>query len=361
MLDTPGLGQAAPEAVVWKSYIGVHPSSNKVKSAAKGWGRSGALTEPLITRHGSIDGFLATIASANTSLFIGFTSIKDSLQSSGRVHQDDLDFSIRISADGTISYQSRAKLMQYYHVALSEADSIGVLEKGDAVGMRLTHDRKGFALLLRTKADAHDAAAAAAAAAAATATAAAAASTGDTNATAGPPTPTTTRARESYRVVKTVSEVISFPLRLLLVFGGCGIVGPVSWLKSKVADGALAGPSSLQACVEPLAVTASSAQGSDRVVKGRTAADLLGVGTTMDFESGRVLVMKAAEEGSWASGRVKMLKDEADPAQLKRPHDSMAPPSALLEQACVTCPPPPHPPPTPHPPTPDPHPPHPTH
>ena len=102
------------EPVAWKSHMGIHLSSSgrTLRSSAKGWGRTGAMSDALLTRGGSVEGFLATITQPNTPLFIGFSALSGTLNSAGRAHQDDLEFSLRLAADGTFSYQSRAKLLQ---------------------------------------------------------------------------------------------------------------------------------------------------------------------------------------------------------------------------------------------------------
>ena len=151
--------------VQWKSYMGVTLSADKrfIKAIAKGWGRSGALSDAAVTRQGTLEGFTAVLINPRTSLFIGFSTIPGSLHDKGQAHQDGLDFSLRLSADGTLSYQSAQKLQQYYHAQSMEGDALATIEKGDVIGMRLTPDRSGFAIIHRTAAD--EAAAAAAAAA----------------------------------------------------------------------------------------------------------------------------------------------------------------------------------------------------
>ena len=83
--------------------------------------------------------------------------------------------------------------MQYYYAAHLEADVIGTYEKGDVVGMRLDPQRKGFAIVKQE-----------------------ARSEGGTQ----------------LRVLRNFSEVLQFPLKLMVVLGGSPMqVGPVTWLR----------------------------------------------------------------------------------------------------------------------------------
>ena len=185
----------AMDLVAWKSHIGLTKSGDGVlRATAKGWGRSGAITEAVITRSSAEEGFLIALPQPNVSLFIGVSNLSGSLYDSGRAHQEDLEFSLRVSSDGTLSYSSRARLMQYYYAAHLEADVIGTYEKGDVVGMRLDPQRKGFAIVKQE-----------------------ARSEGGTQ----------------LRVLRNFSEVLQFPLKLMEILGGSPMqVGPVTWLKA---------------------------------------------------------------------------------------------------------------------------------
>ncbi|KOO32468.1 hypothetical protein Ctob_013145 [Chrysochromulina tobinii] len=238
--------------VQWKSYMGVTLSADKrfIKAIAKGWGRSGALSDAAVTRQGTLEGFTAVLINPRTSLFIGFSTIPGSLHDKGQAHQDDLDFSLRLSADGTLSYQSAQKLQQYYHAQSMEGDALATIEKGDVIGMRLTPDRK-----VPTGAD--------------------------SAATAG----AFVMQRPRYKVLKTVREVVSFPMKLMVVFGGAAHIGPVAWLRGKGADAATArkGPSDGSvASAAASEAAAGSAPLAERVVKARSAADLLTPGVMAD-------------------------------------------------------------------------------
>ena len=109
-----GGGSEEPsEMCAWKSHIGVALSSDRriVRATATGWGRSGALTDALLTRTGSTIGFLAALPQNTASLFIGFSNLSGSLYDHSRAHQEDLDFSIRTSSSGELSYQSKVRRM----------------------------------------------------------------------------------------------------------------------------------------------------------------------------------------------------------------------------------------------------------
>ena len=192
-------------SVAWKSHIGLTKSGDGVlRATAKGWGRSGAITEAVITRSSAEEGFLIALPQPNVSLFIGVSNLSGSLYDSGRAHQEDLEFSLRVSSDGTLSYSSRARLMQYYYAAHLEADVIGTYEKGDVVGMRLDPQRKGFAIVKQE-----------------------ARSEGGTQ----------------LRVLRNFSEVLQFPLKLMVVLGGSPMqVGPVTWLRASGDARAAAAP-----------------------------------------------------------------------------------------------------------------------
>ena len=205
----PSSSSAEPlDLVTWKSTLGVHKasSSGTLKATSKGWGRSGAITDAVLTRHGTVEGFLAVLPNPNTSLFIGFSTMTSgSLTDKGRAHQEDLAFALRLAADGTLSYASAAKMQQFYHSQSMEGDTLTMAEKGDAVGMKFTPDRKGIVILRSPAA----------------------------MAAAQPPQPAdgsggAARPRPSYTVLKTVSEVISFPMRLMVVFGGTTSIGPIT-------------------------------------------------------------------------------------------------------------------------------------
>ena len=264
------------DLVAWKSHIGLTKSGDGVlRATAKGWGRSGAITEAVITRSSAEEGFLIALPQPNVSLFIGVSNLSGSLYDSGRAHQEDLEFSLRVSSDGTLSYSSRARLMQYYYAAHLEADVIGTYEKGDVVGMRLDPQRKGFAIVKQE-----------------------ARSEGGTQ----------------LRVLRNFSEVLQFPLKLMVVLGGSPMqVGPVTWLKASgdaraaaAPERSLKGPAVLPDGAAP---AAAGGGGGEKVVKGRHAGDLLtGVFAS---ETGSMLVLEAAEEGSWAAGCVRKVPPSA--------------------------------------------------
>ena len=140
---------SSDELVQWKSHIGLSLSSDRkiLRATAKGWGRSGALTDALLTRTGTLEGFLATLPQNTASIFIGFTNLSGSLYDQSRAHQEDLDFSIRISSAGELSYQSKARMMQYAYSPHLESDTVCTVEKGDIIGMRLTADRRGIQII----------------------------------------------------------------------------------------------------------------------------------------------------------------------------------------------------------------------
>lgn len=226
----------------WKSHIGVALSSDRriVRATATGWGRSGALTDALLTRTGSTIGFLAALPQNTASLFIGFSNLSGSLYDHSRAHQEDLDFSIRTSSSGELSYQSKARMMQYAYSPHLESDTVCEVLKGDVIGMRLTPDRRGIQIVKEEEDTTEDAAAAAAAHdPAGTATGEAAkggeeAGAGSSEAGTVPTGSAPACKRMRLRVLKTIPEVISFPLKVMVVFGGSGNhIGPVRWLRGK--------------------------------------------------------------------------------------------------------------------------------
>ena len=111
------------DLVFWRSTLSVQKNNQTgvLKSKSKGWGSAGAISEPILTRHGNNEGFLAVLPNLGSSLFIGFSTMaSNSLTDKGRAHQEDLEFSLRLAADGTLSYQSAAKLQQFYHAQSME-------------------------------------------------------------------------------------------------------------------------------------------------------------------------------------------------------------------------------------------------
>ena len=136
----------------------------------------------------------------------------------------------------------------------------------------------------------------------------------------------------SYVVLKTVPEVISFPMRIMVVFGGSTSIGPVTWLRAKSVDAAArrAKPSSAGGNSSSTMSNGSWAAigrtvdnggvsnvahpegglcglrgaADDRVVKGRTAADMLSGSGLVMSESGTCLVLESTSSGSWAAGKV---------------------------------------------------------
>ena len=266
--------------IAWKSHVGISISAEKkcLKATANGWGRSGALSDALLTRQGDVEGFLAELPNTGIPLFIGFSTKPGSLYDKGRAHQEELDFSVRLSADGTLSYQSAAKMQQFYHAQSIEGDAMATVVKGDAIGMRLTPDRNGFVIIRRNASDAAE------------------------PSTASSAAPAGLRARP-YTVLKTVKEVISFPMKVMVVFGGAGAqLGPVSWLHGRrvSAQGSRMG-------VHDGAATSTSVGAPAAVVKGRSAADLLGLEMIMDGNRGGCLLLSAPAEGSWAAGKVQAV------------------------------------------------------
>merc|ERR1719217_237240 len=109
--------EESSEMCSWKSHIGVALSSDRklVRATATGWGRSGALTDALVTRTGSTIGFLATLPQNAASLFIGFSNLSGSLYDHSRAHL--------------------------------ESDTVCEVQKGDVIGMRLTPDRRGIQIV----------------------------------------------------------------------------------------------------------------------------------------------------------------------------------------------------------------------
>ena len=77
------------DLVAWKSHIGLTKSGDGVlRATAKGWGRSGAITEAVITRSSAEEGFLIALPQPNVSLFMGVSNLSGSLYDSGRAHQE---------------------------------------------------------------------------------------------------------------------------------------------------------------------------------------------------------------------------------------------------------------------------------
>ena len=189
-----------------------------------------------------------------------------------------------------------------YHSNLSEADVLGEVSKGDAIGLRLSADRAGFCVFkIEAAADAN--------------------------------------GKRGERHLKYISCVLSFPMRVMAVFGTSAVgLGPTYWLRTpqgapaaapkdaapapaavgvgggwampRAADG---GPSDSAkssggwAMLGPPDAESGAAEG--KVVKGRHAGDLLSDGTV--DASGNVLLLKTAAEGSWAAGTVQRLKPKA--------------------------------------------------
>ncbi len=189
-----------------------------------------------------------------------------------------------------------------YHSNLSEADVLGEVSKGDAIGLRISADRAGFCVFkIEAAADAN--------------------------------------GKRGERHLKYISCVLSFPIRVMAVFGTSAVgLGPTYWLRTplgapaaapkaaapapaavgvgggwampRAADG---GPSDSAkssggwAMLGPPDAESSAAEG--KVVKGRHAGDLLSDGTV--DASGNVLLLKTAAEGSWAAGTVQRLKPKA--------------------------------------------------
>lgn len=272
---------AAEDFVAWKSHIGVQVASSRVvRATSKGWGRSGTLSDALVTRHGEIEGFTAAIPASASSLFIGFTTLQATLYAASRAHQDDLDFALRVSADGSISYHSKQRAKQFYHAQQMESEAIGSLEKGDVIGMRLSPDKNGFSVFKVERGDAVPTGASRPAGA----------------------------GRE--RLLKTFSEVLSFPMKVMVVLGTSGAqIGPVCWLRRPGASGQHASTvASGRANTNLLALPPAPNGDTEavRVVKGRHAGELLDKGTV--DETGNVLLMHESGEGSWAAGVVHMVK-----------------------------------------------------
>jgi hypothetical protein len=276
---------AAEDYVAWKSHIGVQITSSRViRATSKGWGRSGTLSDALVTRHGDVEGFTAAIPTAS-SLFIGFTTLQATLYAASRAHQDDLDFALRVSADGSISYHSKQRAKQFYHAQQMESEAIGSLEKGDVLGMRLSPDKNGFSVFKVERVDAVLSGA------------------GRPAAAGG--------GRE--RMLKTFSEVLSFPMKVMVVLGSSGSqIGPVCWLRrpgaaAKHAPQSGAAPARNSTALLPPPLPAPTGESEAvRVVKGRHAGELLDKGTV--DETGNVLLMRESGEGSWAAGVVQMVK-----------------------------------------------------
>ena len=214
MLASSADAPATPEEdlVAWKSHVGVRMSADRrmLRSTAKGWGSAGAVSDGLITRTSDVEGFLAVIPQPNTTLFIGLTNMQGSLYDTSRAHQEDLEFALRLAADGTLSYQSRERAATAYHALQIEQDILGTVEKGDAIGMRVSPDRRGLTIVTLD------------AASVAKGEAEAAASSGGT------------APRRHFTVLKHFNEVMSFPLKVMAVFGASKTeLGPVCWLRGK--------------------------------------------------------------------------------------------------------------------------------
>ena len=258
------------DLVAWKSHIG--PPSRATACSARrprSWGRSGAITEAVITRSSAEEGFLIALPQPNVSLFIGVSNLSGSLYDSGRAHQEDLEFSLRVSSDGTLSYSSRARLMQYYYAAHLEADVIGTYEKGDVVGMRLDPQRKGFAIVKQE-----------------------ARSEGGTQ----------------LRVLRNFSEVLQFPLKLMVVLGGSPMqVGPVTWLKASgdaraaaAPERSLKGPAVLPDGAAPAAAAAEKVVVATRATCSRSSRRRRGRCSS-----------SGGGGGSWAAGCVRKVPPSA--------------------------------------------------
>ena len=225
-------GMAAPpseEHVTWKSHIGLAISTDRrtLRATAKGWGRSGALTDALLTRQGTLEGFLTALPQPNASLFIGLTNLSGSLYDHSRAHQEDLDFALRVSSSGELSYTSKSRMMQYAYSPHLESDTVCTVEKGDVVGMRLTPDRRGLQIIREVVEEAPSggtASAAAAATSSSSSDAAAAATAATAAAPVSEPSPVASPPPASPEVrilvLKTFPEVLSFPFKIMAVFGG---------------------------------------------------------------------------------------------------------------------------------------------
>ena len=105
---------AAPpseEHVTWKSHIGLAISTDRrtLRATAKGWGRSGALTDALLTRQGTLEGFLTALPHPNASLFIGLTNLSGSLYDHSRAHQEDLDFALKMVEEAAMQKRARER------------------------------------------------------------------------------------------------------------------------------------------------------------------------------------------------------------------------------------------------------------
>ena len=223
---------AAPpseEHVTWKSHIGLAISTDRrtLRATAKGWGRSGALTDALLTRQGTLEGFLTALPQPNASLFIGLTNLSGSLYDHSRAHQEDLDFALRVSSSGELSYTSKSRMMQYAYSPHLESDTVCTVEKGDVVGMRLTPDRRGLQIIREVVEEAPSggtASAAAAATSSSSSDAAAAATVATAAAPVSEPSPVASPPPASPEVrilvLKTFPEVLSFPFKIMAVFGG---------------------------------------------------------------------------------------------------------------------------------------------
>ena len=233
---------AAPpseEHVTWKSHIGLAISTDRrtLRATAKGWGRSGALTDALLTRQGTLEGFLTALPQPNASLFIGLTNLSGSLYDHSRAHQEDLDFALRVSSSGELSYTSKSRMMQYAYSPHLESDTVCTVEKGDVVGMRLTPDRRGLQIIREVVEEAPSggtASAAAAATSSSSSDAAAAATVATAAAPVSEPSPVASPPPASPEVrilvLKTFPEVLSFPFKIMAVFGGANyqVVLPLS-------------------------------------------------------------------------------------------------------------------------------------
>ena len=296
-------GETVPFA--WKSQLGVKRSTDGrvITATAKGWGRSGALSDGLITRTGEVEGFLAVLPQVSTSLYIGFSNLSTTLYESSRAHQEDLEFAIKVTVDGTISYQTRERMQEMYHAALTESDVIGSVEQGDAIGMRLTPDRRGFSIILLDKVGRSSAAAAAA--------------QGSSTASGGAGMGALACVqRQHLTVLKTFSEVLTFPMKVLVVFGTSGTqIGPMAWLRGKAAKSEV----NMKGMADGSAAAGSETAG-ERVVVGKHAGDMLGAGA-LDGKGGMLVLQVPAPS----------------PPSRSRPPPATRPPSLPLPAIPLTC------------------------
>ena len=270
--DAPG----AAELVQWKSHIGVKLSSDRrlLRATAKGWGHSGALSDALLTRDGDVEGFVVTLPNAAVSLFIGVTNMATSLYAASRAHQEDLEHSLRVSSDGSLSYQSKARLLQYQYAPHLASEHLGEVAKGDAIGLRISPDRAGFSLFQVEAAAGAD-------------------------------------GKRHVRSLKYFSEVLAYPMKVLVVCGSSVTqIGPAQWLRTPKKETGGAGAAKPTMSLKASAEADTRDAGAKKVVKGRHAGDLLDSGTV--DEDGNVLVLQSAGAGSWAAGKVRRVKPKVD-------------------------------------------------